>query len=79
MTQAVLFHYTDDAVQILSRFEHLPWLFLLLHNENLLLKLKIVYCKKNTQQPKTAVFEQLVRIVQPTGFPEDREMYKKVA
>lgn len=57
MTQAVLFNCTDDAVQILSRFKHLPWLFFLLHNENLLLKWKIVYCKKTSQQPKTAVFE----------------------
>lgn len=86
MTQSSGFiNYTDDAVQVLSSFNHLPWLFLLLHNENLPLKWQIVYCKKKkknqpektnklTQKPRTAVFEQLVTTVQPRGFPEDRDV-----
>lgn len=41
------------------------------------MKNSLLQKKKTSQQPKTVVFEQLVTTVQPTGFPEDREMYKK--
>lgn len=46
------FNCRDDTVRVFSSFKYLPWLFLLLQNENLPRKWQMVYCKKNT--PSTA-------------------------